>query len=361
MAAAAEAHLRKTLSRSKEVSSSPALANYLAKFTGTSQCSTEDMNAVARNNVTARLYNSKNVKVELEAVLTIIQRTFGGTARIDHQKHDRDGTAGRKTIMEHTPKSPIGRDSTSSELDGLAEANPSLSQEDDGDDMGMSTDGISGPGSANDHPQPWSRSPTARASASPNSEILPSYIRGTEGASHNEEIHESVSGASPSLSDVEPDVEKPPAASLRENRTTVGTMSTFLPSLTGGYWSGSESAEDLEEIQPRKNRRGQRARRQIWEKKYGRNANHLKMATEQDDWKPRRTIQDRDGLMAPERRKRMSGSRAHRTVLTSSGPGLTGKPELADKRPLHPSWEAARQAKERKKSAMFQGEKIVFD
>ncbi|GME83533.1 unnamed protein product [Ambrosiozyma monospora] len=58
-----------------------------------------------------------------------------------------------------------------------------------------------------------------------------------------------------------------------------------LPALAGGYFSGDES--DSEDGDPdndsvvkkattqRKNRRGQRARQKIWEKKYGKKANHV--------------------------------------------------------------------------------------
>ncbi|CED85503.1 Bud-site selection protein, BUD22 [Phaffia rhodozyma] len=57
--------------------------------------------------------------------------------------------------------------------------------------------------------------------------------------------------------------------------------STFLPSLSAGYTFGgsdSEPEELSDDGGARKNRRGQRARKAIWEKKYGANANHLKAA-----------------------------------------------------------------------------------
>ncbi|OAR02022.1 hypothetical protein LLEC1_01618 [Akanthomyces lecanii] len=65
----------------------------------------------------------------------------------------------------------------------------------------------------------------------------------------------------------------------RSKKAVVGrpTDSTFLPSLMGGYVSGSESASDVD-VAPPKKRRGQRARRAIWEQKYGSNAKHVKDA-----------------------------------------------------------------------------------
>ncbi|KAH8684231.1 BUD22-domain-containing protein [Tricladium varicosporioides] len=57
-------------------------------------------------------------------------------------------------------------------------------------------------------------------------------------------------------------------------------QTTFLPTLYGGYFSGSESASDIEDDHPkvpiRKNRPGQMARRAIAEKKFGTGANHIK-------------------------------------------------------------------------------------
>ncbi|GAW05739.1 Bud-site selection protein [Lentinula edodes] len=57
--------------------------------------------------------------------------------------------------------------------------------------------------------------------------------------------------------------------------------STFLPTLSAGFVRGSDSdwsdkEEDAADFGQKKNRRGQRARRAIWEKKYGKNANHKK-------------------------------------------------------------------------------------
>jgi hypothetical protein len=108
---------------------------------------------------------------------------------------------------------------------------------------------------------------------------------------------------------------------------------TFLPSLImGGYWSGSESAEDIEEA-PRKNRRGQRARRQIWEQKFGAKANHLK------NQKTQRT--------------------SHLGEFKATRRPVETQNKVEDK-PIHPSWEAAKRSKEQKQ-AQFQGKKMVFD
>ena len=166
-------------------------------------------------------------------------------------------------------------------------------------------------------------------------------------------------------------------------------QTTFLPSLIGGYWSGSESApedDNSSAIKTPKNRRGQQERRAIWEKKYGRGAKHLqgqpqaRQQNRDDGWDARRGASDgrekrgrgRDGMRG-ERGAMSSGlsrefaSGANEEMVSgkrTSGRG--GKVEGKRKRddgPLHPSWEAKKKAKEKAGSGVvaFQGKKVVFD
>ncbi len=160
---------------------------------------------------------------------------------------------------------------------------------------------------------------------------------------------------------------------------TAPKSTTFLPSLSlGGYWSGSESAEDLSdtEQQPRKNRRGQQARRALWEKKFGKNANHVKMQPQNRDegWDPRRGARDSDDRGKRGRGRGRGGLRTSRGDVGEKGRGrgpvrsgansdpvTVRKAKPATDGSLHPSWEAAKKAKEQKKTAAFQGKKVVFD
>jgi hypothetical protein len=156
---------------------------------------------------------------------------------------------------------------------------------------------------------------------------------------------------------------KKAATSKRGAKTKPGD-STFLPTLMGGYISGSESAEDIDDIRPRKNRRGQRARQAIWEKKYKDKAKHLqKQASQGRDagWDPKRGAVDGDA-------KPWKRGIRNPLLEKSKGPEPAQAPPKKDppKRtrddsgPLHPSWEAKRMAKE-KLTAPFQGKKITFD
>lgn len=151
----------------------------------------------------------------------------------------------------------------------------------------------------------------------------------------------------------------------------------ILPSLTlGGYISDSNSEHSLTPEAPelRKNRRGQRARRQIWEKKFGRNAKHLqRQAGSQDrehDWDPRAGARPAHDRHQGQRKKARALIRSGRGGPLSSGANtdpIKARPTKGESTrkqaagPLHPSWEAAKKAKEATKSVAFQGKKLVFD
>ena len=151
---------------------------------------------------------------------------------------------------------------------------------------------------------------------------------------------------------------------------------TFLPSLTmGGYWSGSES--DVENgntnvVAPatKKNRKGQQERRAIAEKKFGVNANHLKGRRRDGGWDAKKGATESKGMVARKGKDRASFG-------TGRGRGGTrfseayrlgdkarhfreGGVKPKDEGPLHPSWEAAKKAKEQKPQS-FAGKKVVFD
>ncbi|KAL4929093.1 BUD22 family protein [Aspergillus undulatus] len=158
--------------------------------------------------------------------------------------------------------------------------------------------------------------------------------------------------------------------------TAPATSTTFLPSLMmGGYWSGSEEeASDIEastDVAPkRKNRMGQQARRALWEKKYGAGANHVKNQKvkgkgkgrgRDSGWDLRKgATGDGDG----DRRRFGTGSNSMAVTgeRMNRGSSEGSKKKVADaNKPLHPSWEAARKAKEAKATAAFSGKKVVFD
>jgi len=164
-----------------------------------------------------------------------------------------------------------------------------------------------------------------------------------------------------------------------KSRAPEPASTTFLPSLTmGGYWSGSESEpeDDLSDVAPRKNRRGQRARQQIWEKKYGGKAKHVRNpksngSSRDQGWDLRRGAQE-SGWSGPRRRGKpsnyVSKSNGHKSGPASGGnatevirPDRRIEKQASSQKPLHPSWEAAKRAKEQKQTMPFAGKKVVFD
>ncbi|TBU28592.1 Bud-site selection protein [Dichomitus squalens] len=218
-------------------------------------------------------------------------------------------------------------------------------------------------------------------------------------------------GESESFGDSEVESDAPPAKKAKPSATDVkgnskpGAASTFLPSLSVGFTRGDSDASDFSEGEaagadaPRKNRRGQRARRAIWEKKYGRNANHVKKQHEAQARAPRPQQQKGRPYGGPAERgarkfqaaggaprqgrdagygktnadgvtrgpgqtlgaSRHVGSSGPETKNAGAGGGRSGKGAQGET-PLHPSWEAKKRLKEKLNPGIrpAQGKKITF-
>ncbi|WVF66839.1 hypothetical protein IAT40_001581 [Kwoniella sp. CBS 6097] len=179
------------------------------------------------------------------------------------------------------------------------------------------------------------------------------------------------------------------------------TSSMFLPSLSTGFTRGDEGDSDPDlDYDPdgvigkqgavRKNRRGQRARQAIWEKKYGKNAKHVVKARTEDEAKQARKSQrefdkrgkpegmngrdagwgkrsgpsDRPSVAATAGASRPSFSASSASAGAGAG---AGRPKVQEeqKKNLHPSWEAARLRKQKMGAVPAAGaakpNKIVFD
>lgn len=176
-----------------------------------------------------------------------------------------------------------------------------------------------------------------------------------------------------SQSDASSGSPSPPPEKKRKKEKKANTEpvsgSTFLPSLMGGYISGSESeASDIEEAKPKK-RRGQRARQAIWEQKYGSGAKHLQKQPKggrDAGWDMKRGAVDpedqgrntpwKKGIRTPLSRNNVNHGRENGN--TQPAVKVTKKD---DEGTLHPSWEARKKEKESQKNVAFSGQKMVFD
>jgi hypothetical protein len=147
----------------------------------------------------------------------------------------------------------------------------------------------------------------------------------------------------------------------KPKKTAAGAIkkSAFLPSLSmGGYISGSGSdLDDDLDIAPKKNRRGQRARQAIWEKKFGTKAKHVKTQDAKQGWDAKR------GAVGGRDQKPHRFANAANAQPLGPRKGEVKEPKKRDDTgPLHPSWEAAKRAKEKKAvPVVFSGKKISFD
>ena len=144
----------------------------------------------------------------------------------------------------------------------------------------------------------------------------------------------------------------------------------FLPSLHTGFIPGddwSDAEADYADTggkgpakSQRKNRRGQRERRAIWEKKYGRHANHLKLREKE----PRKAREHRAPDRPTKRPKPMQAPPPKQPRTQDPHPPSSSRVQPApppSNAPLHPSWIAKQRAKEAQHAAKPQGTKVVFD
>lgn len=155
---------------------------------------------------------------------------------------------------------------------------------------------------------------------------------------------------------------------------TPGANSVFLPTLSNGFvpggldsdWSDGETRVGGG---VRKNRRGQRARRAIWEKKYGRKAKHLQKQEDSGATRGQRSSQKHvQGSQAVSHSRPTASIRQYERAnkgeeVSNSHTPHEQKARRVDDLALHPSWEAKRRMKEKSSAAIIpsQGKRIKFD
>lgn len=364
--------------KSKLILAAPALPSYVSAKVATAPKAQD----AALYNIQARLFNSNPVKLAMSETMNSIRAALEIEGTALGGKKIRLSTPGNKastrqvvetkamaTVKEHPPTKEEVLPASSDKEENYSDGEDSGKE---GFDM-SAYDSRLADSSDNDFAQEDSpERPSARIKGlnyEPSKELSPSPPR-------SESSESSIITRS------------------KQHKTPSSTIKStvFLPSLTmGGYISGSDSdatnSSARQNTKSRKNRRGQQERRQIWEKKFGKNANHLNKFQKQTNQNRDQGWDARKGARADdETGKRGNGrggkwstgdtrkgsSRPSRGGPTSSGANSDpvqwrkmedkgqGKGKQADG-PLHPSWEAAKKAKEAKKNVKFQGKKVTFD
>ena len=153
---------------------------------------------------------------------------------------------------------------------------------------------------------------------------------------------------------------EPQSKKQKNTNEGLGLKDIQLPKLATGYYSGGESDEDtrdslVDEITaPRKNRRGQRARQKIWEKKYGSKAKHVQKEHERSKSERERLRIEYEQRAAKRAEKQKIRDMKERELQEKK------VQQTEKKQTLHPSWEAKLKQKE-SLNAKFSGKKITFD
>lgn len=439
----ADAHCHKTLLKSKTISESGLLPDYVVQPKRKEGMSPEEI--LAADNVTARLYNTKGVKENIAHLMAGVYAVTGIPNPANRQQKQVKAHNAEKTEKDEKPakKAKVEKEERSAKK-AKADEKPVIEEEEvkrkavkegvevawDGFDSGSEDEedvGSDGEpvdfnkfegrlgGSSDEDSESEFEIPAQHQKVVPAKKIisrgLSVSVSGSDGEDHDVDMEEFNLSSGSEREDSDGDnsqegsnddeesesdaaIERaspPPKAKkdkvIREPSKPLKAGSQFLPTLMGGYWSGEEEASDIEEeLKPivRKNRPGQQARRAIWEKKYGSAANHVKNApaeSRDDGWDAKRGAKgadDRDkggsgrGGRTPGAFGRGGGGggvpgafgRAGKVTgenASELGSRGRGRGKQDDVGVLHPSWQAAKKAKDEKKSAKFEGKKVVFD
>ncbi|KAK1149189.1 hypothetical protein N8T08_006409 [Aspergillus melleus] len=359
-------YLLKQMFKTKRIAETTAFTEFYAYKS--KKISTEGPKSPAEANVMARLYKSNPVKNVYPDIMTGIRDLLGL----------KDAPAGKKDGKgkEKNGGAKVQKSVSKAELDDISGGESG--EEDEGENGGALGATSRKAGGDDDEDQEVSDAESDDfaqfdSRLAPDSEDEDEQSGSEDGSDGGIDLSTAKIPSDMSISR-SPSPDSPPAKKQKAKKTAAApiTSTTFLPSLSmGGYFSGSESeAEDVEEAPRRKNRMGQQARRALWEKKFGSGANHVKNQKEKSrnnrdsGWDVRRGATDgregprgrrgqgRGGAMGP------TGANALPRQGDRSRGAPPKKPE--DNKPLHPSWEAAKKAKEQK-AASFQGKKVVFD
>ncbi|KPM34136.1 hypothetical protein AK830_g12434 [Neonectria ditissima] len=374
----ARAHMYASLLKIKSVAESEDLPEEIRRGLAKPDLSEEER--VALHNVTSGLYNRDNVKKAVGGAVAAVCEMLnvpvpqkGKRVRKSKQEKDEqseeqpkeqteDQLADKKVLDDEVHESVEEDDE--SEFQGFSddEAGPALDLDDDEkdaeEDEFSQYDHLLGSSSDEDEEE-FNHEKFERYKGREKVNLDDISLSGSAADSDSDSEPEDLSSASSSPS-------PPPAKKKKKEKKTPTarpTGSTFLPSLMGGYISGSESASDVD-VAPAKKRRGQRQRQAIWEKKFGGKAKHLQQPAKSgrdSGWDSKRgAVDGGDGGQRTPWKKGIRNPLARGSARTEPE-AEKPPPKKDDEGPLHPSWQARKKAKEQGKTVAFAGSKITFD
>ncbi|OCH91840.1 Bud-site selection protein [Obba rivulosa] len=326
--------------------------------------------------VESRLLSSKTLAAEVHAVVESLREVINPTKKLKQDEFqgeedgDEEGNAGEEDMER------LGKASERATAAAMLVEAEDESDHEQPDNIGWESGSVHGESEEDEEADDvgWesgsiNEGPAARPPQNASSEV--------ESSDSDDEVDEESSD-----SETRPPPQKVPRQSAAGKDTkgkskATGAESTFLPSLSVGFTRGDSDASDFSDTEAkaaddvRKNRRGQRARRAIWEKKYGRNANHVKKEHEVAAQNPRQkgagwnqkggprnsTPSSKRGPPPPQARP--NAPRPDHAAGNRPQPRSNIKEQ---EKPLHPSWEAKKRLKEKFNPSMVapQGKKITF-
>ncbi|KAK4506631.1 hypothetical protein PRZ48_000363 [Zasmidium cellare] len=354
----AQHYLAKSLLKIKAIATSPDLPVELSKPVAFPR-------DAASLNVNGRLCKSKPVQEALPAAVRAVKREFGirdekegpvrkKRVRAKDFEGSKEGSEdeGGDTVVKVVKKR---KRAEASDSDALSGADPGASDEESGEEFEQYQHRLA---ASSDEEEDGDEEDVEVSDIEDLERQLEQEALSRKQKSSKKQRYDPV--ADLSLSDEESEDESVDERPPKKGAPAKVNKSSFIPSLTmGGYISGSGSDFDDEvDIAPKKNRRGQRARQKIWEQKYKAKANHLKNQDKNAGWDPKRGAVERQPRFAKGANS-MPLENKRRNVGASDA---KKPPRKDDSGPLHPSWEAAKRAKEKREAPVpFQGKKISFD
>jgi hypothetical protein len=354
----AEQHLRKTVGRVKSLKDQEALKTYVAGI--------EKSNAEpATLNVLARLYKVAAVKKVVDDAIEQLKGVFApvdaATPLVEKKEHKQ-----KKAKSEDVEMLDVSDEEGDPYMAFSARiAAPSSGEE---GSEGSVSDGERPPSIGDSESE---HDPEDDLDAESESEA--DGFSGSESATSDIAIDRRIAPPSDISESEASSLEAAAPVKKKKAKTIVepSTSSAFIPSLSHATYianSDSDASSLSDSFAPRKNRRGQRARQKIAEKKFGAKAKHVQKQQEVE-WDAKRGAVSAKRGYGP----LQSGENAMplaRNRFAEGGEKVVKekKAERDDKGDLHPSWLAAKAAKEKKmvkidigKASAGMGKKVVFD